>query len=299
MSWRWCGGFHLRGLRWSRAARLWSRSATRLEPRSPRWASIRQQRSSYPAGRCSTVVSVGSPRWPRWARSASSAPLASRSRPWWPIARAYFQRCRYRRWFDPLDQLLRAGPATSTCPSGQPTRCGAASPTSACRDGCLMTACRTCPTRPGERARRVGQRAAGSQSGLAAGLTEFVEVGQINDGGRRRRLYSASSAGVRWLGCPPTCRAVGATRSRRRRCAEVCGRPRPCRISTTIATFRGLSVTGKAALADVLRSWLDRSAAPTLGDLGTFGGRAWLLIDLDAHRVALNADTKATIRQPQ
>lgn len=35
------------------------------------------------------------------------------------------------------------------------------------------------------------------------------------------------------------------------------------------------------------------SQAPTLGDVGRFGGRAWLLIDLGGQGVVLNADTTA------
>jgi hypothetical protein len=42
----------------------------------------------------------------------------------------------------------------------------------------------------------------------------------------------------------------------------------------------------------VLRRWLAKSREPTLGDVGSFGGRAWLLIDLGDQEVALNADTK-------
>ena len=55
---------------------------------------------------------------------------------------------------------------------------------------------------------------------------------------------------------------------------------------------RGLRVRGKSELVEVLREWLVRSRAQTLGEVGSFGGRPWLLIDLDGEEIALNADTK-------
>jgi hypothetical protein len=55
---------------------------------------------------------------------------------------------------------------------------------------------------------------------------------------------------------------------------------------------RGLRVAGKADLVNMLRRWLAESKAATLGNVGAFGGRAWLVVDLGAHEVALNADTK-------
>ena len=55
---------------------------------------------------------------------------------------------------------------------------------------------------------------------------------------------------------------------------------------------RGLTVAGKSELVDLLTAWLAESRAPTIGDVGTFGGKAWIHVDLGAYRVDLNADTK-------
>lgn len=53
-------------------------------------------------------------------------------------------------------------------------------------------------------------------------------------------------------------------------------------------------MSGKRELAAVLKAWLHQSQAPTIGDVGTFGGRAWLHIEINGHHVVLNADTKRT-----
>jgi hypothetical protein len=55
---------------------------------------------------------------------------------------------------------------------------------------------------------------------------------------------------------------------------------------------RGLRVTGKVELVAVLASWLERSDAATIGDVGSFGRTAWVRVDLGGTEVVLNADTK-------
>jgi hypothetical protein len=54
----------------------------------------------------------------------------------------------------------------------------------------------------------------------------------------------------------------------------------------------GLRLGGKQELRDVLRRWLSESNAETIGDVGRFGGRAWLTADINGIEVVLNADTK-------
>ncbi len=49
---------------------------------------------------------------------------------------------------------------------------------------------------------------------------------------------------------------------------------------------------GKEELLDLLRSWLRDSSAATIGNLGRFGGRAWVHARIDGLDVVLNADTK-------
>jgi hypothetical protein len=139
-------------------------------------------------------------------------------------------------------------------------------------------------------------------------LARLVGVGEIVFGnGRRCRLYSATSAGVRWLGWSTNLQSswgvttefkqrLGAWLAGTIKAAPVRGASPGTAAGADVDEgghlSRGLRVAGKAALAEVLRTWLDQSQAPTIGDIGAFGGRAWLWIDLGVHRVALNADTK-------
>jgi hypothetical protein len=55
---------------------------------------------------------------------------------------------------------------------------------------------------------------------------------------------------------------------------------------------RGTQVTRKADLIGLLARWLQQSAAPTIGDVGSFGGTPWIHLDLGAHQITLNVDTK-------
>jgi hypothetical protein len=54
----------------------------------------------------------------------------------------------------------------------------------------------------------------------------------------------------------------------------------------------GLIVHSKHQLLRTLTRWLGKSSAATIGDVGVFGGRAYLRIDLDGIEAVLNADTK-------
>lgn len=60
---------------------------------------------------------------------------------------------------------------------------------------------------------------------------------------------------------------------------------------------RGLTVHGKQELAVVLGDWLGRSPAATIGDIGSYGGKAWVWIDVGGRRARLHADTtRAAVR---
>lgn len=54
----------------------------------------------------------------------------------------------------------------------------------------------------------------------------------------------------------------------------------------------GTTVIGKPQLADLLTTWLNSSNTPTIGDIGGFGGSAWIRIQLGDHTAVLNRDTK-------
>jgi hypothetical protein len=52
-------------------------------------------------------------------------------------------------------------------------------------------------------------------------------------------------------------------------------------------------LSGKQQLVEALAQWMAASAAETIGDVGSFGGRAWVTVALaGGHIVVLNADTK-------
>ncbi len=52
------------------------------------------------------------------------------------------------------------------------------------------------------------------------------------------------------------------------------------------------TVYSKRELFQLLERWLRDSSAPTIADIDSYGGRAWIWIELGGHSVHLNADTK-------
>lgn len=52
------------------------------------------------------------------------------------------------------------------------------------------------------------------------------------------------------------------------------------------------TVYSKRELFELLDRWLKDSSAPTIADINTYGGRAWIRIQIGSHSVHLNADTK-------
>lgn len=54
---------------------------------------------------------------------------------------------------------------------------------------------------------------------------------------------------------------------------------------------RGTRVQGKRAFARTLRRWLIDTREPTLGDVGAFGGKPWLRVEVGGRGFHLNADT--------
>jgi hypothetical protein len=53
-----------------------------------------------------------------------------------------------------------------------------------------------------------------------------------------------------------------------------------------------LRLSSKRELIEVLQVWLSDSNAETIGDVGLYGGKAWLKVQLPAHTIVLNADTR-------
>jgi hypothetical protein len=54
---------------------------------------------------------------------------------------------------------------------------------------------------------------------------------------------------------------------------------------------RGTHVASKSELANLLDTWLQETTEPTIGDVGSYGRQAWIIIDLARGRAQLNADT--------
>ncbi len=48
----------------------------------------------------------------------------------------------------------------------------------------------------------------------------------------------------------------------------------------------------RADFVELLRWWLETTEEDTVGDVGTFGGRPWVLVETGSVRCHLNADTK-------
>ena len=54
----------------------------------------------------------------------------------------------------------------------------------------------------------------------------------------------------------------------------------------------GVKASGKHEFADTMLRWYENSTAETIGDVGNFGGRPCILIDLADQQAVLNVDTK-------
>jgi hypothetical protein len=115
-------------------------------------------------------------------------------------------------------------------------------------------------------------------------------------------MYVGGGSGVRWVGWSTNLQSSFGVSAAfklqlaewlRAHCAPPEARPEPSGLPDDARYLaRGTRVAGKRALVAVFEAWLSQSQAPTIGDVGSFGGRPWLLIDISGHEVALNADTK-------
>lgn len=54
---------------------------------------------------------------------------------------------------------------------------------------------------------------------------------------------------------------------------------------------RGLRVRGKRELVAVLTEWISGSSAATIGEVGSYGGKPWLVVEIHGREIVLNADT--------
>jgi hypothetical protein len=232
----------------------------------------------------------------------------------------YFQRRPYRRWFDPLDQLPRAS-----------TRCSFYDGT-ACHLDLVQWATDPIWAHIADAGMRRALledgiphlRAQLAQDNLrfvllngrqvlnqvfATGVASLTEVAVIPRSQDSCRLYVGDSRGVRWVGWSTNLQSsYGVSAAFTQQLAELVaklyeqqsprqesvGPPNPKPGSTGEYLPPGTRVRGKRELIAVLKAWLSHSQAPTIGDVGTFGGRPYVHIDIDGHKVVLNADTKRT-----
>ena len=144
---------------------------------------------------------------------------------------------------------------------------------------------------------------------VAVRLADLEDVGHLPLAGGTCRLYAGTGGGIRWVAWSTNLQSSwGVSKAFKQELgawlAEGCTPPTESRVpAVSVLTPeldadghlpRGLRVAGKTELVNLLRQWLAESRAPTLGEVGGFGGRAWLLVDLGGQGVALNADTKRT-----
>lgn len=227
---------------------------------------------------------------------------------------AYFSRNPYRRWFDPLDQLLRTGLDASYYDG---TACHldlvqwATDPVWGqiddeqvrkvlTEDGVPHLA-EQLAANPGISVVLCNGRRVIDQV-RAARLADLRDAGAISSGAVTCRLYAgsgANGAGL-WLAWSANLQSSRGVSSELKRdladwislAHREATTPAPPLASASDYLPRGLHVHGKRELAAVLEAWLDRSSAATIGDVVAFGGTPWLRILVGEVEVVLNADTK-------
>jgi hypothetical protein len=232
---------------------------------------------------------------------------------------AYFRRRPYRRWFDPLDKLLKVGANVSYYDG---TACHldlvqwatdpiwGEIPDSKVRDTLLedgLPHLRAQLARENIRLVLLNGRAVMTQVGND--LAKLDKVHELRFGRANRcELYLGTGLGIRWIGWSTNLQSSwGVDADFKQELAEwiaengvnqqaeeppVLTPPASSVRNTAKYPPRGLRLAGKRALVDVLVRWLRDSSAETLGDVGAFGGKPWLTIQVHDHIVALNADTK-------
>jgi hypothetical protein len=141
-----------------------------------------------------------------------------------------------------------------------------------------------------------------------AGLVNLTPAGQLPAGHGPCELFMGAKDGIQFLGWSANLQGnrVGA-RYRSRLAAwikQTVGattgtRPEvvPVKRQTQDADWdgfvpRGATVRSRGELAALLNDWVSRSTQPTIGDIGSYGGKAWIWIQLGERRAHLNSDTR-------
>lgn len=126
-------------------------------------------------------------------------------------------------------------------------------------------------------------------------VTPLTQVGDVTHGTVTARLLEGHAHGTHFIGWSSNLQSQpGITNELRRRIGAAVHELREQRGTTTTMTHidKGTAVEGKEAFVRLLREWHAKTNEPTVGDVGTYGGSAWVYVELPGHTVVLNADTK-------
>ena len=227
---------------------------------------------------------------------------------------AYFHRNPYRRWFDPLDEIVQRGLDVSYY---QDTACHldivqwATSPIwghiddPTAKQRLLEEGAphlrRQLET---ENVRLVIVNGAQVWDQLAAtGLATFDDVARITYGNRQApaTLRAGEGCGVRFLGWTLNVQSSQGVRREDRQAlgdwlrsmTEPIPEPPAAPPASDTGYLDRRTVHSKAEFTDVLRAWAENSTQGTAGDVGSYGG-TWVLrlTTPDGQTASLNADTK-------
>lgn len=218
----------------------------------------------------------------------------------------YFERRPYRRWFDPLDRLLRAGAGASYFDG------------TACHLDLVQWA--TSPVWGGlpESARAqlliedepflvrqlrqehyrlvvVNGRTVMDWTGRA-GLVSWEWIGTV-PGPPPAELYVGEGVGPTFVAWSSNIQSQPGAARHAEVLAALIAEHAPTigkaeREARMPHLSQGTRLDSISALVDALADWLDRSDADRLGDISNYGGRPWLAVETPLGRMHLNADTR-------
>ena len=144
----------------------------------------------------------------------------------------------------------------------------------------------------------------------SVGLAAFEKVGTISTSTQTFGLYVGNGGGRRWFGWSANLQSSAGIGGEfldelsswlAGELREGTAPPLSSRhvlLDADGSLPRGVSVTGKQALVELLATWLERTDAPTVGDIGSFGGKPWIHAQIGDRQVVVNADTtRAAVQQ--
>ncbi len=231
---------------------------------------------------------------------------------------SYFERQPYHKWFDPLDDLLRSAVGVSYY---ERTACHldliqwATNPVwGQIRDPDIRKVLLADGVRhlhaqlEQEQFNLIllnGRQVLNQVQSLR--LANLDEVDCLPLGSGSCRLYTGTGDGIRWVGWSANLQSSwGVSSDFKHELGEwlkgviaksgtAAPRATSLKVTGIVADGylqQGLRVYGKTELVEVLRQWLMESDAQTVGDVGSFGRRPWLVIEVSGEEMVLNADTK-------